>query len=49
MKMLTPEPQYIEMTLADGKRFSSVAQEILWDGRKVCLLAGRLDGRSAKK
>lgn len=49
MKMLTPEPQYIEMTLADGKRFSSVAQEILWDGRKVCLLTGRLDGRSAKK
>jgi len=49
MKMLTPEPQYIEMTLADGQRFSSVAQEILWDGRKVCLLTGRLDGRNAKK
>ena len=49
MKMLTPEPQYIEMTLADGQRVSSFEQEILWDGRKVCLLTGRLDGRGAKK
>ena len=44
MEKLTDEPQYVEEPLPNGNRFSCVAQSIQWDGRRVCLLTGRLKG-----
>ena len=49
MDGLRPEPQYVCMKLPDGSPFSCMAQEISWDGKRACLLTGRLRGDEKKK
>ena len=44
MDKLRDEQQYVEEPLPNGKKFSCLARSIEWDGRRVCLLTGRLKG-----